>query len=140
MSFDNFQNQIRSRPTGITIIATLMILFSVVGICGSLTTIAGAPFAIFGEGLGAMFSSSFAGIVGLLLAIANIILAIGLFSLQKWAFWGTVIVEVLALINGGLFVVGRLGVPTLCFGYHLVPIVILLYLFLDSNVRRAFRV
>lgn len=130
----------RTRPLGITIIALLMGLFAILGICGSLTAFGFAPFAVFNDGgLGAVFSNGFGAIVGLIVSVANLLLAIGLWTLRPWAFWATVIVEVLSLLNAGYFFVGRVGVPRPGFGIHIIPLLVLLYLFLDGNVRRAFR-
>ncbi len=130
----------RTRPLGITIIAMLMGLFAILGLCGSLTALGASPLAIFSDGgLGAVFSTGFGGIIGLILSIANLVLAVGLWTLQPWAFWTTVVVEVLSLFNAGYFWVGRFGVPRMGCGIHLIPLLVLLYMFLDGNVRRAFR-
>ncbi len=127
-----------SRPLGITIIAGLMGLFAFLGLCGSLTGLGLSPFAIFGEGgLGAMFSAGFSSIFGLVLSVGGLYVAWGLWTLQPWAFWATVIIEVLNLLNGGLAFSGGLR-GAVC-GVNIIPLLILAYLFLDGNVRRAFR-
>src|SRR5581483_434737 len=127
-----------SRPLGITIIAGLMGLFSFLGLCGSLAGLGFAPFAVFGEGgLGAMFSAGFSSLFGLVLSLGGLFVAWGLWTLQPWAFWATVIIEVLNLLNGGLAFSGGLR-GAIC-GVNIIPLLILAYLFLDKDVRRAFR-
>ena len=128
----------RTRPIGITIIATVLGFFALISLCGSLTGLGFAPFAIFtSAGLGGMFSQGFGSLFGLILAVAQLLLVVGLWTLQPWAFWATVIVEVLALFNGGFG--ATQGLNGLICGINIVPLLILAYLFLDKDVRRAFR-
>jgi hypothetical protein len=134
-------NEFRSteRPLGISIIATLMMVFAILGLCGSLAAFGFAPLAVFGRGgLGAVFATGFGGLIGLVLAVANLILAAGLFRLQSWAYWATIIIEVLSLFNAGI--AGDLGVPRVGCGVHLIPLIVIIYMLVDQNVRRAFRV
>jgi hypothetical protein len=128
----------RTRPLGITIIATVLGFFALLSLCGSLTSLGFAPFAIFSDaGFGGMFSQGFGALFGLILAVAQLLLVVGLWTLQPWAFWATVIVEVLALFNGGFGVTQGLR-GALC-GINIIPLLVLAYLFLDKDVRRAFR-
>jgi hypothetical protein len=117
-----------SRPLGITIIAIIMAIQGILGIIGGIILLAhgvGAPGAM---GLG---------IFTLILGILYLVLAWGLWTLQPWAFWTTVVIEVIALINGILGLVGgQTGVGILSL---ILPIIILIYLFADRNVRAAFR-
>ncbi len=132
----------RTRPVGITIIALLLGLGSILGICGALAAIIGSPFALFGTGagLGAVFSSAIGGVVGLVLALVNLVLAWGLWTLQPWAFWGTVIAQVLHLLNIGLGATSMgNGIGIGLIGTGIIPIIILIYMFVDSHVRNAFR-
>ena len=129
---------VNARPMGITIIAGLIGLFAFVGLCGSLTGLGFAPFAVFGDGgLGAMFSHGIQALVGLVLALGGLFIAWGLWTLQPWAFWATVILEVLNLFNGGL--AWSMGLRGALCGINIVPLLILAYLLLDKNVRGAFR-
>jgi hypothetical protein len=116
-----------SRPLGVTIIAFVSGAFAALQLCGSLTSLGFAPFAIFGEGgFGAMFGAGFGGIVGTVVAILTLVIAAGLWNLRPWAFWATVIIQVINILNFGIN-----------FG-SLVPIIILAYMMLDKDVRRAF--
>ena len=124
-----------NRPVGITIIAFLTGLFAVLSLCGNLAGLTFAPFQLFGHaGLGGSLGQAFGAIFGLALAAISLFIARGLWNLQPWAFWATVITMLLQLLNGGLWARGWI-----C-GVNIIPLVILLYLFLDRDVRAAFRV
>ncbi len=126
---------ITNRPLGITIIAFLTGLFAILSLCGHLVGLVGAPFQIFGNaGIGGTFVQAFGAIFGLVLAGISLFIAWGLWNLQPWAFWATVITMVLQLLSGGIWARGWI-----C-GVNIIPIVILLYLFLDKDVRAAFHV
>ncbi len=127
-----------NRPLGITVIALVMGFLAILGLCGSLTGLGFAPFAVFGQGgFGQMFSQGIGSLIGLVLALGSLFVAWGLWTLQPWAFWATVIIEVLQLFNGGLAF--STGLRNFFCGINIIPLLILLYLFLDKDVRRAFR-
>jgi hypothetical protein len=129
---------VNNRPTGITLIALVMGFFAVLSLCGSLVGLGFAPLSVLGSGgLGQMFSQGIGSLFGLVLALGSLFVAWGLWTLQPWAFWATVVIEVLSLLNGGLSFSS--GVRGLLCGAHIIPLLILLYLFLDKDVRRAFR-
>src|SRR5579863_495518 len=112
----------RSRPLGITIIAIIMAIFGILGIIGGITL------------LGA---SATTGVITLILGILELIVAWGLWSLQRWAYWATVILEILALVNGiFLFTQGNTSNGVIAI---VIAAIILIYLFVDPNVRAAFR-
>src|SRR3954468_14085508 len=91
------------RPLGITIIAVLIGIGAILGICSGVVGLGFAPASLFGQGggFGAMFSTGLSAIITLVLAVISLAVAWGLWTLQPWAFWATVIVEVLTLINIG---------------------------------------
>ena len=60
----------RIRPLGITIIAVLLGISALAGICGSVFAITASPFEIFRQGFGSAFASGIWGIFGLAIAIA----------------------------------------------------------------------
>ena len=117
----------RSRPLGITIIAIIMAIQGILGIIGGIVLLTG------GAGTGSVGI----GLFTLILGVLYLILAWGLWTLQAWAFWTTVVIEVIALINGILGFVG--GRPAVGWLSIILPIIILIYLFADRNVRAAFR-
>ncbi len=124
-----------NRPLGITIIAFLTGLFAILSLCGHAVGLVSAPLQLFGHaGLGGTFAQTFGAVFGLVLAGISLFIAWGLWTLQPWAFWATVITMVLQLLSGGIWARGWI-----C-GVNLIPILILAYLFLDKDVRAAFRV
>src|ERR1700681_4666399 len=119
----NMQNLItRTRPLGITIIAIIMAILGIFDIIG---------------GIVMMGSYSTLGIITLIIGVLYLVLAWGLWTLQTWAFWGTVILVVLTIING-IFGIGS-GVPATGIVSLILAIVVLIYMFADRNVRAAFR-
>lgn len=112
----------RSRPLGITIIAIIMAIYGILAIIG---------------GIVLMSANSTLGVITLILGILELVLAWGLWSLQQWAYWAAVILEVLSLLNSIFALTQRdtgSGVISL-----IIALVILVYLFADPNVRTAFR-
>ncbi len=105
----------RPRPLGITIMAII------VAIQGIFTLAIGLQF------LGTFF---------IVLGVSSLLLAWGLWTLQSWAFWTAVVLEVADVISN-LFALrqGATGViPSLIFSG-----LILVYLLRDESVRAAFR-
>ena len=122
----------RERPMGITIIAAVIGILAVFHLCGGLAEIVSAPFLpLLGHGLFSVFSGAFGGIVAIILAVINLVVAEGLWRLRPWAFWVTVIVLGVNVLEG-LFGSGFFGL--------LVSIALLAYMFLDANVRNAFEI
>lgn len=111
----------RGRPLGVTIIAILVAIGGVLEIIGGLLILSIIPALA---------------IVVLILGVLSLVLAWGLWTLKPWAFWATVILEVINLIQGIIGLVQGQGSSVLSL---IVPIIILLYLFMDRNVRAAFR-
>ena len=114
----------RARPLGITIISIIMAIEGILGIIGGIVMISSGTYSTLG-------------ITTLVLAVINLILAWGLWTVQTWAYWGTVILEILVIING-IFGLGR-GVPSTGILSLIFAIVVLIYMFADRNVRAAFR-
>ena len=105
----------KSRPLGITIMAII------VGVQGIFTIIAGLQFL---------------GTISIVLGVLTLLLAWGLWTLQSWAFWTAVALEIVDVINDLLAL--RQGatavIPSL-----IVSGLILIYLLGDESVRAAFR-
>ncbi|HZS77265.1 MAG TPA: hypothetical protein VFA41_11685 [Ktedonobacteraceae bacterium] len=119
------QNVTRARPLGITIIAVILAIQGILGI------IAGIMLLSAGAGVGTL------GVITLILGVLYLVLAYGLWTLKTWAYWGTIILEILALLNGIL----GLGMHSFATGIFslIFAIVVLIYMFADRNVRAAFR-
>jgi FtsH-binding integral membrane protein len=122
----------RPRPIGVTIIAILM------GIQGLFLLFVGI-FALFGAfvpGVGGAFV--FLAILTLLLGLLILYFASSLWTLKRWAFWATVIIEIINVVEGLVALFsgrGWVNVPGL-----IISAIILIYFLADSNVRAAFRV
>jgi len=108
------------RPTGVTIIAILVAIGGVLEVIGGLLLLI-VPFL---------------GLFTLALGIVSLILAWGLWTLKPWAFWVAVILEAINAIEGLINLLRGNGSSLFSL---IVSVAILLYLFLDPNVRAAFR-
>jgi uncharacterized membrane protein (DUF2068 family) len=127
----------RSRPLGVSIIAAVLgisallaLLFLILGL-----------FHISMLGLGGQASSA----VNILLLIAlglgffEVALAWGLWTLKPWAYWTLVVVEAIRLIVG-LYILFFVPAVFISGIFSLIiPLIILIYLFADRNVRASFR-
>ncbi|HEY0755244.1 MAG TPA: DUF2127 domain-containing protein [Ktedonobacteraceae bacterium] len=112
----------RTRPLGITIIAIIAAVFGILGIIG---------------GLLLLQASTILGVITVVFGLLEFVIAWGLWNLRTWAFWATVIVETLALLNG-IFTFTQGRATNAIIGI-VIPLVILIYMFADRNVRAAFR-
>ena len=112
----------RTRPLGITIIAIIMAILGILGII---------------SGIALLGASATLGVITLIIGILELILAWGLWSLQSWAYWATVILEIVALLDG-IFAFTQGSVSTGVINI-VIALIILIYLFADPNVRIAFR-
>lgn len=70
---------------------------------------------------------------------AEIFLGWGLWTLRPWAFWATVVVEVINVLSGLYSLFAVHNGQTSGFFNLIVGLVILIYMFADRNVRAAFR-
>ena len=138
----------RHRPIGVSIIAFIETLYAVFEILIGIIAIVGI-FALghvistHGHVTTSRVVDIIGGILGgasLLIGILTLIFAIGLWLLKRWAFWLTIIFQVISLIRHGLeFTHANYNTVTAVIGL-VIPVVILLYFLVDVNVRRAFRV
>lgn len=112
----------RSRPLGITIIAIIAAIHGVIAIIGGLTL---------------MGVSMAPAVIALVLGVLELVLAWGLWTLQKWAFWAMVVLEVLVVLNS-LFAFSQQMIPGGVVDL-VIALIVLIYLFADRNVRAAFR-
>lgn len=126
----------KSRPVGVTIIAVLL------GIQGALEVIYGLLVLISAPGFVSVYGNT-AIVVrvspwGFLISgVISLILAYGLWTLRSWAFWVTVILEIISLIGGAIQLFTTYD-PWAVLLSMVIPAVILIYFLADSNVREAF--
>jgi len=120
------------RPLGITIIAILLFISAVIEIIFGL-------FAFIGTTLASPLAGLMLGWIPLALGILTFIVGWGLWTLKPWAYWVTLIVEIVSIVIN-LFSFGQPNHSA--FGVisgGIVSIIIVIYLLVDGNVRRAFR-
>ena len=124
----------RKRPLGITLIAILLFISAVIEIIGGLSSVIGTiPTGTISDVLLGWFP--------LIMGIIELILAWGLWTLKPWAYWGTLVVEILNIL---IHFFGFLGLPRThsalaVISGGIVSIIIVIYLLVDRNVRRAFQ-
>jgi uncharacterized membrane protein (DUF2068 family) len=124
----------RKRPLGITIIAILLFISAVIEIIGGISSATGTtPTGTISVVLLEWFP--------LILGVIELVLAWGLWTLKPWAYWGTLLVEILIIL---VHFFGFLGLPRThsalaVISGGIISIIIVIYLLVDGNVRRAFR-
>lgn len=134
----------RQRPLGVTIIAVVLLIEGILELLAAILAFA-AAHAVHVHvrnvlGLAGDVFANTIGVIALIIAIITLLVAWGLFTLKRWAFWTVVIVEVITIIQHILqFFQPDANTTTVIIGL-ILPVIILLYMLLDANVRRAFRV
>ncbi len=133
------------RPTGVTLLAIAFIILGLLSLLWSLLVfgvgaVTGVTGAIFGaEGMAAVGGNqTINGIVGIIGAVVDFIVAYGLLTLKRWAWLLAMIGVAISVVTGvlGLFSGGLIAVCCGVLGLA-VPAAILYYL-LRPDVRRAF--
>jgi uncharacterized membrane protein (DUF2068 family) len=127
----------RQRPLGITIIA---IVLGIIGILTLLAVILGfVGVAVFVNNKVLDAIATIVLVFGAVVAIAEIVVAWGLWTLKVWAYWTAVVVEAIRVVHGlyDWLIAHNPGVSIVSL---IIAIVILVYLLADPNVRAAFRV
>ena len=126
-----FTGAARKRPLGITIIAILLFISAVIEILGGISSVT----------LTGTLSAVLLGWFPLVMGVLELILAWGLWTLKPWAYWGTLVVEIVNIL---IHFFGFLGLPRTnsalaVISGGIVYIIIVIYLLVDRNVRRAFQ-
>jgi len=133
------------RPTGITIIAVAYILLAILSLLwsglvfgvGGLSSLFGGLFgadnvAAFGT------SNAWSGFLGIITAIVQIVVAIGLLSMKRWAWFLALVSVALTVVQGIVGIFGGGPFAFMCGILGLaIPLGILIYLLLPG-IRRAF--
>ncbi len=135
----------QNRPTGITLLAFIYIVLAVLSLLWSLFVFGfGGVTATFGTLFGAQNMASsgvnnvISGTLGIVTAVVQLIVAVGLWKLRPWAWLLAIVAVGLSVASGVLGMFGG-GLWTLCCGLFglIIPVGILIYL-LRPEVRRAF--
>lgn len=135
----------KGRPLGITLIAIASLVLAGLSLLWSLLVlgfggVSGLTGSLFGaENIAALGGNAvISGVLGIGVAVLQVIVAFGLLGLKKWAWILTLIAYGLTVLQGvfGLF---SGGLAALCCGGLglLLPVVIFIYL-LRPNIRAAF--
>ncbi len=129
----------RRRPLGVTIIAILAIIVGIIAVIGGILGFLGIGLA--GAQIPKVIDA--AAIVALILllifGVANLVVGWGLWTLKAWAFWITVMVELLTIADHIFgWLVHRIGLGSLIADI-VIPVIIVVYMLADRNVREAFR-
>ncbi len=126
----------RPRPLGITIIAIILGISAVLGLIAVILGLVALGAAHLGGALAT--AAIVALIIAAVFALLELFLAWGLWTLKPWAFWATAVIEAIRILDAlyALFVQhAALGAAILGL---IIPLIILIYLFADRNVRAAF--
>ena len=138
----------RTRPLGVTIISVLL------GIQGILEVIAGIILILASNSLShrivshghtiiSKFVDTFGigiGVVVLIIGVITLFFVFSLWTLQRWAYWTVIIFEVISLVPHIIALVRGTGTVAGTIAQMIIPVIVLIYFLVDSNVRRAFRV
>jgi hypothetical protein len=120
------------RPLGISIIAILLFISAIIEIISGI-------FVFIGSTLANPLAGLLLGWIPLAIGVVTLIVAWGLWTLKPWAYWVTLIVEIISIISN-LFNLGQSNHSVLgVISGGLVSLIIVIYLLVDGNVRRAFR-
>ena len=119
------------RPLGITIIAILLFIQAIVEIVGGI-------FSILGNIIHNPLSGLLVGWVPLAIGVLVLILAWGLWTLKPWAYWATLILEIVNIVLHLLGYSQTHSIFAIISG-GIISIIIVIYLLVDRNVRNAFR-
>jgi len=135
----------QTRPTGITILAVVYLILAIISATWSLIVFGLGSFAWFS---GLLFFSdelrsigggnTWAGFIGVVAAMVQLAVAVGLLGMRRWAWLLAVLGALLSFVQGVIGMFGG-GMAVFCCGAFglIVPGAILFYL-LRPHVRAAF--
>ena len=118
------------RPFGIGIIVLLLIVQAIFEIAAGTLTFIGTPLSPLAKVL--------AGWMPLIVAILVLMLAWALWTLKPWAYWVLLLVELGNIVLHFLGYEQTQSIFAITSG-GILSIVVVIYLLVDGNVRRAFR-
>lgn len=138
----------RTRPLGVTIISVLLGIQGVIEVVGGILLILAANSLSHrivqqGHTIIARFVDTFGvgiGVVILIIGVITLFFVISLWTLQRWAYWAVIIFEVVSLLPHIIALIRGTGTVGGNIAQMIIPVIVLLYFLVDSNVRRAFRI
>lgn len=128
----------RNRPFGVSLISILVAIDAVIGMFAAFAMLGLSVFSFFDvPHIGAAFALSVIGIFVLIITLVQLVVAAGLWSLEKWAWMVAVVICWIDVIFGAIS--GIINAQT--FGAVLlgivIPLIVLFYLY-SEGVRKAF--
>ncbi len=134
-----------ARPAGVTIIALFFILLGVFSLIWSLVVFGvGGLTSAFGSLFGAetinaaASSGMWSGFLGIIAAVVQIVVGIGLLGMKRWSWYLAVAAVALSIVQGLVGIFGGSTFVILCGVLWLsIPVLMLVYL-ARSNMRKRF--
>lgn len=121
----------RRRPLGISIIAIILFIQAVFEIITGI-------FSFLGRLITNPLAGLLVGWIPLAIGILLLILARGLWTLKPWAYWGTLLLEIVNIVLHFLGYQQTHSLFAIISG-GIISIIVVIYLLVDRNVRRAFQ-
>jgi hypothetical protein len=119
------------RPLGITIIAILLFIQAVLEIIAGI-------FSFFGHVITNPLSGLLVGWIPLAIGVLLFVLAWGLWTLKPWAYWVTLVLEIVNIVFHFLGYQQTHSFFAIISG-GIISIIVVIYLLVDRHVRRAFQ-
>jgi len=130
----------RSRPTGVSVIATLAWIYGGLIIVVALLGFLGLGIA--GHHIPGVLNALAITllVVALIIGVAALVVGWGLWTLKRWAFWATAIVVIIGIVDHFIGLITRQTTTVSSILDLIIAVIVLAYLFGDTNVREAFRI
>ena len=121
----------RRRPLGISIIAILLFIQAIFEIVGGI-------FSFLGRLITNPLAGLLVGWIPLAIGVLLLILAWGLWTLKPWAYWVTLVLEIVNIVLHFLGYQQTHSLFAIISG-GIISIIVVIYLLVDRNVRTAFQ-
>jgi hypothetical protein len=127
------------RPVGVMVIALLLGILAILEIAFGTFALVTSLFGSFILPFHSPAVGSALGVFYLLVGLVKLFFAWGLWGLKRWAYWATVFIAAVSMLSSILAVTQSAPTTWILLSDLLIPVVILIYFVVDSNVRTAFR-
>jgi len=127
------------RPVGIMVIAVLLGILALYEVGFGTIALVTSLLGSFVLPLRSAAVGAALGVFYLLVGLVTLFFVWGLWRLRHWAFWATVYISAVSLLSSVLAFTEPTPTAWVFLPYLLIPVVILIYIIIDSDVRAAFR-